>query len=75
MAQSDGRGGFSLGVVGWLILSPFLALLLHLVFAFTLWPDGPAGLHRLTQQEAVQLSAILGDRSQLPATVATVTNQ
>lgn len=69
------KRGFSLGTVGWLILCPFIALLLHLVFAFTLWPDGPAGQQRLAQREAKLLVAVLGERTQLPAATAAAANE
>lgn len=73
--MAEQRHHFSLGTVGWLILCPFIALLLHLVFAFTLWADGPAGQQRLAQREAEMLVAVLGERTHLPAATASAANQ
>jgi integrating conjugative element membrane protein (TIGR03747 family) len=65
------RRGVNIGVIGWLVLSPLIALALHIGYAFLVWPDSPAdGLHRLSTQEAITVSIVLGERGQLPATVA-----
>lgn len=77
MELADGRvrNAPTLGPMGWLALSPLLALVAHLVCAFVLWPDGPAGLRRMAAQEAAQVSAALGERARYPAGLAAKVHQ
>lgn len=64
------RHGFQIGAIGWMLLSPVVALIVLVSCSFILWPDGAAGLHRLADQEAGYVSTAVGDRLQLPASLA-----
>ena len=74
MADRHPRG-FNPGAMGWIIICPFVAVITHLVFAYTLWPDSPTGLYRLAQQESDKLSSVLGERTKLPALTSSATTQ
>lgn len=71
MTLDDGQGrGIRLGVLGWLILSPVVALLAQYLYTVFLWTDGAEGLRRLGGQDAAQVAAVFGERARIPAALA-----
>lgn len=71
MAHDSGQGnGIQIGALGWLVLSPVLALLALCLYTVFLWPDGADGLRRLARQDAAQVAAVFGERARIPAGIA-----
>lgn len=71
MALDDGQGqGIRLGALGWLILSPVLALVALCLYTVFLWTDGADGLRRLAAQDAAHVAAVFGERARIPAALA-----
>lgn len=69
------RDGFQLGAMGWIVLSPVLAVAVLVTCAYTLWSDGAGGLYRLADREAAYVSAAVGDRARVPASMAEMAYQ
>ena len=71
MALDDGQGrGIRLGALGWLVLSPVVALLAQCLYTVFLWTDGAEGLRRLAAQDAAQVAAVFGEKARIPAALA-----
>lgn len=64
------RQRFQIGAIGWMLLSPVIALVVLVSCSYLLWPDGAAGLHRLAGQEAGYVSTAVGEWVQFPASLA-----
>jgi integrating conjugative element membrane protein (TIGR03747 family) len=71
MALDDGQGrGIRLGALGWLMLSPVVALLVLCLYTVFLWTDGADGLRRLAAQDAAQVATVFGARASIPMALA-----